>query len=203
MNKEEILTKYPALLRQEKNIQKYIDSIIQYNIHTNLVGKSTLADPWSKHILDCLQLVPFIKNKNYSILDMGTGAGLPGVILSLAGYKNVSLVDSNGKKIKFLKTIKEDLGLNLNIILGRLEKLHNLRFDIITSRALAKLDILFGYSQNFIKKNTVLIFLKGKTVNKEILEAKKNWKFNFQKYRSVSDSRGVILVIERLSKTND
>ncbi|SVB44522.1 uncharacterized protein METZ01_LOCUS197376, partial [marine metagenome] len=180
-----------------------IDSIIQYNIHTNLVGKSTLADPWSKHILDCLQLVPFIKNKNYSILDMGTGAGLPGVILSLAGYKNVSLVDSNGKKIKFLKTIKEDLGLNLNIILGRLEKLHNLRFDIITSRALAKLDILFGYSQNFIKKNTVLIFLKGKTVNEEILEAKKNWKFNFQKYRSVSDSRGVILVIERLSKTND
>ena len=203
MNKEEILTKFSIHSRQEKNLQKYIDSIIKYNFHTNLVGKSTLADPWSKHILDCLQLVPFIKNKNYSILDMGTGAGLPGVILSLAGYKNVSLVDSNGKKIKFLKTIKEDLGLNLNIILGRLEKLHNLRFDIITSRALAKLDILFGYSQNFIKKNTVLIFLKGKTVNEEILEAKKNWKFNFQKYRSVSDSRGVILVIERLSKTND
>ena len=203
MNKEEILTKYPALLRQEKNIQKYIDSIIKYNIHTNLVGKSTLADPWPKHILDSLQLVSFIKNKNYSILDMGTGAGLPGVVLSLAGYKNVSLVDSNGKKIKFLKTIKNDLGLNLNIILGRLEKLHNLRFDIITSRALAKLNILFGYSQNFMKKNTVLIFLKGKTVNEEIFEAKKNWKFKFQKYRSISDSRGVILVVERLSKNND
>ena len=200
MNKEEILTKYPALLRQEKNIQKYIDRIIQYNIHTNLVGKSTLADPWSKHILDSFQLVSFIKNKNYSILDMGTGAGFPGVVLSMAGYKNVSLVDSNGKKIKFLKTIKDDLDLNLNIIQGRLEKLYNLRFDIITSRALAKLSILFGYSQNFMKKNSVLIFLKGKTVNDEIFEAKKNWKFKFQKYRSISDSRGVILVVERLSK---
>ena len=203
MNKEEILTKYPVISRQKKNIQKYIDSIIQHNIHTNLVGKSTLVDPWSKHILDSLQLVSFIKNKNLSILDMGTGAGLPGVVLSIAGYKNVSLVDSNGKKIKFLKTIKDNLGLNLNIISGRLEKLHNLRFDVITSRALAKLNILFGYSQNFMKKKSVLIFLKGKTVNEEILEAKKNWKFKFQKYRSISDSRGVILVVERLSKNND
>ena len=203
MTKEEILTKYPILSGQEKNIQKYIDSIMQHNIHTNLVGKSTLSDPWPKHILDSLQLVSFIKNKNYSILDMGTGAGLPGVVLSMAGYKNVSLVDSNGKKIKFLKTIKDDLGLNLNIISSRLEKLHNLSFDIITSRALAKLSILFGYSQNFMKKNSVLIFLKGKTVNEEIFEAKKNWRFNFQKYQSVSDSRGVVLVIEGLSKTND
>jgi 16S rRNA (guanine527-N7)-methyltransferase len=203
LNKEEILTKYHVTLRQKKNIQKYIDSIIQHNIHTNLVGKSTLADPWSKHILDSLQLVSFIKNKNHSILDMGTGAGLPGVVLSIAGYKNVSLVDSNGKKIKFLKTIKDDLGLSLNIIPGRLERLHNLKFDIITSRALAKLSILFGYSQNFMKKNSVLIFLKGKTVNEEILEAKKNWKFKLQKYRSISDSRGVILVVERLSKNND
>ena len=203
MNKEEILTKYPVISRQKKNIQKYIDSIIQHNIHTNLVGKSTLVDPWSKHILDSLQLVSFIKNKNHSILDMGTGAGLPGVVLSIAGYKNVSLVDSNGKKIKFLKTIKDNLGLNLNIISGRLEKLHNLRFDIITSRALAKLNTLFGYSQNFMKKKSVLIFLKGKTVNTEIFEAKKNWKFKFQKYQSVSDSRGVILVVERLSKNND
>ena len=203
MKKEEILTKYPVLLRQEKNIQKYIDSIIQYNTHTNLVGKSTLTDPWSKHILDSLQIISFIKNKNHSILDMGTGAGLPGVVLSIAGYKNVSLVDSNGKKIKFLKTIKNNLGLNLNIISSRLEKLHDIKFDIITSRALAKLSILFGYSQNFVKKNTVLIFLKGKTVNEEIVEAKKNWKFKFQKHQSVSDSRGVILVIRRLSKTND
>ena len=167
------------------------------------MGKSTLVDPWSKHILDSLQLISFIKNKSHSILDMGTGAGLPGVVLSIVGYKNISLVDSNEKKIKFLKRTKDYLGLDLNIILGRLEKIHNLKFDIITSRALAKLNILFGYSQNFMKKNTVLIFLKGKTVNEEIFEAKKNWKFEFQKYQSVSDIRGVILVIERLSRTND
>ncbi|SVC48274.1 uncharacterized protein METZ01_LOCUS301128, partial [marine metagenome] len=159
LNKEEILTKFSIHSRQEKNLQKYIDSIIKYNFHTNLVGKSTLADPWSKHILDSLQLISFIKNKSHSILDMGTGAGLPGVVLSIVGYKNISLVDSNGKKIKFLKRIKDDLGLDLNIIIGRLEKIHNLKFDIITSRALAKLNILFGYSQNFMKKNTVLIFL--------------------------------------------
>jgi len=203
LNKEEILAKYPMLLKEEENIQKYVDGIMQYNAHTNLVGKSTLANPWSRHILDSFQLASFIKNKNCSILDMGTGAGLPGVVLSIAGYKNVSLVDSNGKKIKFLKKINDDLGLNLNIIASRIEKLHSLAFDIITSRALAKLTILFGYSQNFMKKNTALIFLKGKTFNKEIVEAKKKWKFKLQKHQSVSDNRGVILVIQGLSKIND
>ena len=96
MNKEEILTKFSIHSRQEKNLQKYIDSIIKYNFHTNLVGKSTLADPWSKHILDSLQLISFIKNKGHSILDMGTGAGFPGVVLSIVGYKYITLVDSNG-----------------------------------------------------------------------------------------------------------
>jgi len=105
LNKEEILTKFSILSRQEKSLQKYIDIIIKYNFHTNLVGKSTLADPWSKHILDSLQLISFIKNKNHSILDMGTGAGFPGVVLFIVGYKDISLVDSNGKKIKFLKRI--------------------------------------------------------------------------------------------------
>ena len=203
MNKEEILTKFSIHSRQEKNLQKYIDSIIKYNLHTNLVGKSTLADPWSKHILDSLQLISFIKNKSHSILDMGTGAGLPGVVLSIVGYKNISLVDSNGKKIKFLKRIKDDLGLDLNIIIGRLEKIHNLKFDIITSRALAKLNILFGYSQNFMKKNTVLIFLKGKTAKQEIEQAKKEWEFFCKIYKSKSDEGGRVLVIKNLRKKND
>jgi 16S rRNA (guanine527-N7)-methyltransferase len=170
------------------------------NKHTNLVGRSTLLNPWVSHILDSLQLMQFIENKNLSILDMGTGAGFPGAVLSIMGCKDITLIDSNGKKIKFLLSVKKQLNLQTNIVLGRLENIKIKKFDIITSRALAALGTLLTYSQKFIKKNTVLIFLKGKTVNEELNEAKKNWNFDYRKHQSISDSRGVILTIKNISK---
>ena len=167
-----------------------------------MVGRSTLENPWVSHILDSLQVIPHLNNKDATILDMGTGAGLPGVVLSIAGCKNITLVDSNGKKINFLKIVKKELFLSFNIVLGRVEDLDNLKYDVITTRALASLDKLFSYSQKFLKKNTVMIFLKGKTVNKEIREAQKKWKFRFNKTQSISHTGGSILVVKDLKKND-
>ena len=200
MIKEEIIRNFLLKKNQEILIEKYLKLLAEYSVHTNIVGKSTLINPWLSHVLDSIQIISFIKNKNESILDMGTGAGLPGVILKICGCKNVTLIDSNGKKINFLKFINSEMNLGIKPVLGRLEKIKNLRFDVITSRALANLDKLFAYSQKFIKKNTVLIFLKGKTVNKEIEFAKKYWSFNIIKHQSVSDQRGSLIIIKNLKK---
>ena len=200
MTKNEIVKSFYLKKSQEGLIENYLESLTKHNLHTNLVGKSTLVNPWNSHILDSLQILPFISSKTNSILDMGTGAGLPGVVLKICGCKNVTLVDSNGKKINFLKKINKEMNLEIDIVLGRLEKIKNNKFDIITSRALANLDKLFTYSQKFIKKNTVLIFLKGKTVNEEIDFAKKKWKFNYTKHQSISDKRGTVLNIGGLKK---
>ena len=200
MQKKQILERFLLNANLENVFQKYINLIIDYNLHTNLVGKSTLVDPWSSHILDCLQIFSFIKDKNASILDMGSGAGLPGNILSIAGCKNVTLVDSNGKKIKFLKNANKEMGLSSKLILSRIENMNNLKYDIVTSRALSKLTNLISYSQKFLKKNTVLIFLKGKTVNEEIQDAQKKWIFQINKHQSVSDPRGTVLVLRNLRK---
>jgi len=200
LRKEEIIKHFFIKEKQEELIQKYIDLLSDHNKHTNLVGKSTLLDPWKNHILDSLQILPLIKNKKSSILDMGSGAGFPGNALSILGCQNVILIDSNGKKINFLKRAKKDLGLKSKIILGRVEDLKNTAFDIITSRALANLSKLFSYSHKFVKKNTVLIFLKGKTVNEEIVEAEKKWKFQFEKHVSLSDIRGRLLVLRGVKK---
>ena len=200
LRKEEIIKHFFIKEKQEELIQKYIDLLSDHNKHTNLVGKSTLLDPWKNHILDSLQILPLIKNKKSSILDMGSGAGFPGNALSILGCQNVILIDSNGKKINFLKRAKKDLGLKSKIILGRVEDLKNTAFDIITSRALANLSKLFSYSHKFVKKNTVLIFLKGKTVNEEIVEAEKKWKFQFEKPVSLSDIRGRLLVLRGVKK---
>ena len=200
MDKKDILSNFFISKDNEAIFQEYVGRLQDYNSHTNIVGKSTLINPWSSHILDCIQILPFIQNKKFSILDMGTGAGLPGIVLYIAGCNNVTLIDSNGKKINFIKLIQKKMNLNINIILGRLEKLNNLKFDIITSRALANLDKLLSYSQKFMKKSTVLIFLKGKTVNEELKEAQKKWTFRFQQHKSISDSRGAILIIKNLKK---
>ena len=200
MFKKEIINKLSLTNLHISKLESYVDALKEYNSHTNLVGKSTLENPWKNHVLDSLQILPFIKSKKLSILDMGTGAGLPGLALNILGCENVTLVDSNGKKITFLIQVKKDLNLNARVILSRLENLEGLKFDVLTSRALANLDKLLSYSQKFIKKNTVLIFLKGKAVNDELLDAQKNWKFSLEKKQSVSDQRGTILIIKDLKK---
>ena len=183
---------------QEIKLVKFLNELVIYNKHTNLVGKSTLSDPWRRHVLDCIQVSLFIKNKNSKILDIGTGAGFPGLVLAMIGYKNVNLVDSNAKKINFLKSVSKKLDIKSKIILSRIEKLNNKKFDFLTSRALASLNKLFTYSHKFTNKNTVLIFLKGKTVKDEIEEAKKTWSFNSETFQSYSDIRGSVLVIKKL-----
>ena len=183
---------------QEIKLIKYLKELAIYNKHTNLVGKSTLANPWRSHILDCIQVSTFIKNRNSTILDMGTGPGLPGLVLAITGYKNVNLVDSNRKKISFVKHISKELDISVKIFFSRIEKLNNSKFDFLISRALANLNKLFIYSDKFTDKDTVLIFLKGKKVKNEIQEAKKIWSFNSEIHPSESDERGSVLIIKKL-----
>ena len=101
MKKIEILKRFLITKKQERLIQEYLVRLTEHNKQTNLVGKSTLTDPWKSHVLDSMQIVNFIPNKQSAILDMGTGAGIPGIILAINGFKNMSLIDSNFKKIKF------------------------------------------------------------------------------------------------------
>ena len=183
---------------QEIKLIKFLKELTIHNKHTNLVGKSTIVNPWRSHILDCIQVSPFIKNRNSTILDMGTGPGFPGLVLAIIGYKNVNLVDSNRKKINFVKHISKKLDISVKIFLNRIEKLNNSKFDFLISRALANLNKLFNYSHKLTDNDTVLIFLKGKKVKNEIQEAKKIWSFSSEIYPSQSDERGSVLIIKKL-----
>ena len=125
---------------------------------TTLVYFIFFSYPLNSHILDCIQISTFIKNKKANIVDLGTGAGLPGIILVICGYSNVSLIDSNNKKIKFINYVAKNLNLSVNIIHSRIENINNTTFDYIISRALSKLDKLLFYSfyivLKFYLKNT-------------------------------------------------
>ena len=108
MSKANIVSQFSLNKTQVEKIDSYLSLLTIHNKHTNLIGKSTIENIWERHVLDCLQLAKHITNKKSKILDLGTGAGLPGVLLSIAGFQRVLMVDSAKKKTDFVrKTIKE------------------------------------------------------------------------------------------------
>ncbi len=202
MNKTEITTQLNLSKSQIEKVEFFIDSIIDYNQHTNLVGKSTLENFWERHVLDCLQLSQHIDNKNLKIVDLGTGAGLPGILLSIVGYKNVLMIDSVKKKTDFVKKVIKDLSLTAKIQNDRIEIAPKQNQDIVVSRALAPLTKLLTYARMYSNKNTTAFFLKGRNVNNEINKAMKKFFFDYKKIESSSSGDGYILKINNIISKN-
>ncbi len=202
MNKKETVSHFKLKKTQVEKIDFFINSIINYNKHTNLVGKSTIDDMWNRHVLDCLQLTKHINNKKLKIIDMGTGAGLPGVLLSIAGYQKVLMIDSIKKKTDFVKKTIEDLSLSAKIQNKRIEKRPTSQHDVVVSRALSPLINLLTYARMYSNKNTTSLFLKGRGVNNEIDLAMKKYFFDFKKIKSLSSAEGCVLQIQNIKAKN-
>ena len=200
MNKKTVIKKYNLNNRQIHLIDNYIQKLKQSNQIHNLVGPSTIHLAWDRHINDSLQLSEFILKKNSSIIDLGTGAGLPGIILNIFGYTNILLIDSKMKKINFIKEFAYEQSLEIKTICSRVEKIKNQKFDFIVCRAFAPLIKLLDYSRFFTKKNTSLLFLKGRNVMKEIEDAKKLFSFKYDLYPSKSEGDGFVLKINKYKK---
>jgi 16S rRNA (guanine527-N7)-methyltransferase len=202
LSKAKIVSEFVLNKTQVEKIDFYLSSIIEHNKHTNLVGKSTIENIWERHVLDCLQLTKHITNKKFQILDLGTGAGLPGVLLSIAGCQRVLMIDSAKKKADFVKQTIKELSLTAKIQNKRIENPPTSKYDIIVSRALAPLIKLLTYARMYSNKNTTLLFLKGRSVNNEIDMASKVFSFEFEKFKSLSSDDGCILKISNIKNKN-
>ena len=200
MDKNTVIKNYNLKKRQIDLIDKYLQKLKDSNKTHNLVGPSTIDISWDRHINDSLQLSKFIFKKNSSIIDLGTGAGLPGIILYIFGYTNILLIDSKMKKINFIKEFASEQNFQIKTICTRVEKIKNLKFDFIICRAFAPLIKLLDYSRFFTKKNTSLLFLKGRSVMKEIEDAKKSFSFKYDLYPSKSEGDGFVLKINKYKK---
>ena len=202
MNKKDIVSCFNLNKKQVEKIDFFIASIINYNKHTNLVGKSTIENIWDRHVLDYLQLTKHINKKTLKILDLGTGAGLPGLLFSIVGYQNVTMIESIKKKTDFINIIIKELSLSAQVENKRIEKLKKTKQDIIVSRALAPLSKLLTYARMHSNKNTTSLFLKGRNVNNEIEKAMKHFVFDYVKIASVSVGDGCVLQIKNVKLKN-
>ena len=200
MDKSSVIKKYNLSRKQIDLIDSYLLKLKKSNQIHNLVGPSTIDISWDRHINDSLQLSEFMLKKNASIIDFGTGAGLPGLILHIFGYTNILMIDSKMKKINFIKEFAQEQNLEIKTICTRVEKIKNQKFDFVICRAFAPLLKLLDYSRFFHKKNTSLLFLKGRSVKKEIQDAKKSFSFEYDLYPSQSEGDGYVLKINKYKK---
>ncbi|MBE6156604.1 MAG: 16S rRNA (guanine(527)-N(7))-methyltransferase RsmG [Firmicutes bacterium] len=147
-------------------IDIYMNFLIEYNSHTNLTRIVEPCDIYLKHFYDSLTIVKSIDLNNYNnLLDIGSGAGFPGVVLKIFFPNlNVTLIDSNNKKTKFLTELSNKLNIKMEVINDRVEKFatnHLNSYDIVTSRAVANLRVLSEISLPLVKENGLFIALKG------------------------------------------
>ncbi len=190
---------------------RYYEIICDFNSHTNITRITSKEDFWNKHIID--SLLPFEDEieDGYRIVDVGSGAGFPGIPLGMK-YPNieVTLVESNSKKVAFLNSVITDLELNnikvLNIRAEEITKDIRETFDIATARAVAQTNVLVELLAPYIKTNGRLFLLKGPKVFEELQELKNGYKklglkTDSQKTFKIEEQERIILIFKKTKET--
>jgi 16S rRNA (guanine527-N7)-methyltransferase len=186
-------------------LEIYADLLRQWQRAVNLVAQSTLKDVWHRHFADCAQLINHAPNAEIWV-DLGSGAGFPGVVIAiiLANHENhlVHLIESNGRKCAFLSEVARKTGAPVKVHEGRIEDMaRGGRIgpaDVVTSRALAPLNLLLQLAGGFWAERTLGLFLKGQGVQQEIDEALLRWRFEFGCAPSRTSGEGMIVEVRNL-----
>ncbi len=205
MNQDEktFLDACPVTHETIHRLTAYQKILFSWNEKMNLVAESTLPHIWTRHFLDSAQLMRHVPDTAKTLADMGAGAGFPGLVLAImAKEKNtpicVHAIESTGKKATFLQAVVDELKLNVVVRRERVEDIKNLKADIVTARALKALPETLKYANRLIHKDSICLFLKGKSLSEELTQAKKYWTFSSKTHQSQSDDSGNILVIRNL-----
>jgi 16S rRNA (guanine527-N7)-methyltransferase len=189
---------------QMADLHRFLELLEEWNGRMNLVGPSALSSFWLRHAYDSAQLL-HVEPSALRWADIGAGAGFPGLILAILlkgrADAQVHLIESMAKRIRFLGEVSQALGLPTHIHHGRAEDTRPpAGLQIVTARACAPFPRLFGYTEHLFKAGARGVFLKGRDVESELTEARRNWKFQAELLPSQSDSSGHIVRIERLSR---
>jgi 16S rRNA (guanine527-N7)-methyltransferase len=164
------------------------------------VAASTLADPWRRHFLDSAQLLPHVPPGAQSLIDLGSGAGFPGLVLAILGVAGVELIESDTRKCAFLREAARVAGGPVTIRNGRIDSLAGHPVDVVTARGCAPLGRLLPWAERFVGPRTVCLFPKGEQAGQELAAAQKAWEFDVTRHASRTDPRGVVLCLSRVKR---
>jgi 16S rRNA (guanine527-N7)-methyltransferase len=200
----EFQTLRSATPAQMADLGTLIERLTAANAVMNLVGPDTIPDVWNRHIFDSAQLLDLV-DEAATWADLGAGAGFPGLVLAILlkerADSHVWLVDSLGKRCRFLQEVVDALSLRATVVNGRAEE-QRIKVDVVTARALASMDRLLGYAQPYLQRGAQGLFLKGEKAEVELIEARKVWQFDSSLSVSRSDPRGRIVSVRSLRRAH-
>ena len=181
-------------------LKKFVSMLGDHQKKLNLIGKSTIPTIWTRHILDSAQIEKILpkENENYITVDVGTGAGFPGMVLAAMGRKDLLLCEKSKKKNIFLNAVAKECNLKVKIYNDRIENFRASNIRTIISRAFSPLKRLILKVRHCLCHDTTLVLHKGRTHMKEINEAKRLFYFNYKCYDSATNSDAKILKIENI-----
>ena len=176
---------------------RYAEALERWQARINLVSRATLGDVWRRHMLDSAQLLPLIPGSARRLIDLGSGAGFPGLVLAILGVPEVCLVDADARKCAFLREAARLAGAtNVTVQNRRIEALPAEAFDVITARALAPLPELLKLARRFAGPNAVYLFPKGRGVAEELIRSPETATMRLERIASRTDTGATILKLE-------
>ena len=191
-----------------EELKNFSLSILKKNKEINLISESTEKTINTRHIIDSAQIFDFIDKNDVNVCtDLGSGAGLPGIVLAILMKPKkplfkVIFYEKSFHKSNFLKDMSKKFKLNTEIHQKNIFEQKNLRTDIIISRAFKPLPVVFEIALNNFKKFKYIILFLGKSGNKILKEASKKWKFDYEERKSLTSDESLIVKISNLQKKN-
>jgi 16S rRNA (guanine527-N7)-methyltransferase len=185
-----------------ERLDAYVARLRAWQRRINLVSSVSIIDVWRRHILDSAQLLPMIPPSCRRLVDLGSGAGFPGLVLAILGLDGVELVERSNKKCAFLADAARHAGVQVKIRNTRIEAMPTNPADVVTARACAPLPGLLRYSERFMSRATICLFLKGAQVGVELTEAANHWNMEVERIPSITDARATILRIRKVVRAS-
>tara|TARA_B100000700_G_scaffold320926_1_gene419149 strand:- start:256 stop:873 length:618 start_codon:yes stop_codon:yes gene_type:complete len=199
MDSPEVFLEHVNVSRETiEKLEVYANLLLRWQVKVNLVSTNSLERAWHRHFLDSAQIFSVLPKKATSAIDVGTGAGFPGLVLSIMGLENVQLVEQNKKKCAFLYEVIRETEATALVYPCKIEKLPIKNYDVVLARAFMALDGLLKVVSPFFGKDTLGVFPKGLKVNQELTEASKNWKMKTAIKQSITNPDGKIVMIKDL-----
>ena len=188
------------------SLKKYEDLLIKANKSLNLVGNSTINQIWSRHFLDSAQVIDFVDKNDKCLVDLGSGAGFPGLVLAIACKDRkiplkIKLIEKSSKKVKFLKDVIEELDLKVEVFNQNILE-EEIKFveDVFITRAFKPLKKILQLMHNNAENYKKIFIFLGKTGKNELLQASKSWDIEYKQRVSVTSSDSMVIEINRLKK---
>ena len=188
------------------SLKKFEDILTKANKNLNLIGNSTINDIWTRHFLDSAQVIDFIDKNDKTLIDIGSGAGFPGLVLAITSKDRkiplkIKLIEKSSKKTKFLKKLIDELQLDAEVINKNIfEYPKKLSEDVFVARAFKPLKIILPLIHNKAENWKKIFIFLGKTGKNELLQASKSWHIEYKQRVSVTSSDSIVVQINRLKK---